>query len=113
MSDAEESKDFEPLLDYLTRVRGFDFSAYKRPSLMRRIQKRIQTVGIERFADYMDYLEVHPDEFEQLFNSILINVTGFFRDESAWDLLRDEVIPTVIGGLGPTQIVRIWSAGCA
>jgi two-component system, chemotaxis family, CheB/CheR fusion protein len=112
MSDGEP-KDFEPLLDYLTRVRGFDFAAYKRPSLMRRIQKRIQTVGIERFSDYMDYLEVHPDEFEQLFDSILINVTGFFRDESAWDLLRDEVIPTVIGELGPTRTVRIWSAGCA
>jgi two-component system CheB/CheR fusion protein len=113
MSDAGEPKDFEPLLDYLTRVRGFDFTAYKRPSLMRRIQKRIQTVGIERFGDYMDYLEVHPDEFEQLFNYILINVTGFFRDESAWDLLRDEVIPAVIGELGSTRIVRIWSAGCA
>ena len=80
---------------------------------MRRIQKRMQTVGIERFADYMDYLEVHPDEFEQLFDNILINVTGFFRDESAWDLLRDEVIPAVIGELGSTQAVRIWSAGCA
>jgi two-component system, chemotaxis family, CheB/CheR fusion protein len=113
MSDAGESKDFEPLLDYLRRTRGFEFTAYKRPSLMRRIQKRMQMVGIEGFADYMDYLEVHPDEFAQLFDYILINVTGFFRDESAWDLLRDEVIPKVIGEPESKHIVRIWSAGCA
>ena len=113
MNDAGESKDFEPLLDYLRRTRGFEFTAYKRPSLMRRIQKRMQTVGIEGFADYVDYLEVHPDEFAQLFNNILINVTGFFRDESAWDLLRDEIIPKVIGEPGSRHSVRIWSAGCA
>ena len=113
MSEAQEPRDFEPLLDYLRRTRGFDFTAYKRPSLMRRMQKRMQTVGIERFADYMDYLEVHPDEFSQLFNSILINVTAFFRDESSWDLIRDEIIPLAIGDAGATHTVRVWSAGCA
>ena len=113
MSEAQEPRDFEPLLDYLRRTRGFDFTAYKRPSLMRRMQKRMQSVGIERFTDYMDYLEVHPDEFSQLFNSILINVTAFFRDESSWDLIRDEIVPLAIGDAGATHTVRVWSAGCA
>jgi two-component system CheB/CheR fusion protein len=113
MNEAGEPKDFEPLLDYLKRARGFDFTAYKRPSLMRRIEKRMNGVGIERFSDYVDYLEVHPDEFAQLFNNILINVTGFFRDESAWDLLRETVIPHAIGDGPSTHTVRIWSAGCA
>ena len=80
---------------------------------MRRMQKRMQSVGVERFADYVDYLEVHPDEFSQLFNSILINVTAFFRDESSWDLIRDEIIPLAIGETGATHTVRVWSAGCA
>jgi two-component system CheB/CheR fusion protein len=113
MNDVAEPRDFDPLLDYLKRTRGFDFAAYKRPSLMRRIQKRMLAVGIEGFADYVDYLEVHPDEFAQLFNNILINVTGFFRDESAWDLVRDTVIPTVIGEPSASHAVRVWSAGCA
>ena len=42
MSEAQESGDLGPLLDYLKRTRGFDFTAYKRPGLMRRIQKRMQ-----------------------------------------------------------------------
>ena len=113
MNDVAESRDFDSLLDYLKRTRLFDFAAYKRPSLMRRIQKRMLAVGIEGFADYVDYLEVHPDEFAQLFNSILINVTGFFRDETAWHVLRDTVIPMVIGEQTASHAVRVWSAGCA
>ena len=50
MNDEAESRDFDPLLDYLKRTRSFDFTAYKRPSLMRRIQKRMQTVGIEALS---------------------------------------------------------------
>ena len=113
MNEGAEPGDFEPLLDHLKRTRGFDFTVYKRPSLMRRILKRMQMIGIETFVDYMDYLEVHPDEFGQLFDYILINVTGFFRDEAAWDLMRDQVIPAASGEAGAGSPVRVWSAGCA
>lgn len=108
MNEGAEPQDFEPLLDYLKRTRGFDFTVYKRPSLMRRILKRMQMIGIETFVDYMDYLEVHPDEFGQLFDHILINVTGFFRDEAAWDLMRDQVTPAAIGEAGAGSPVRVW-----
>ena len=60
--------------------------------LARRIEKRMTTVGVSGFAEYVDFLEVHPDEFPHLFNTILINVTGFFRDAASWEFLADEVI---------------------
>jgi chemotaxis methyl-accepting protein methylase len=110
MTDAADSTDLDALLGYLQRTRGFDFTAYKRPSLLRRIQKRLQQVGISEFAHYTDYLEVHPEEFANLFDVLLINVTAFFRDEPSWDYIRDEVLPSIVGG---TQQIRIWSAGCA
>jgi two-component system CheB/CheR fusion protein len=113
MNQAPEPRDFDLLLDYLKRARGFDFTAYKRPSLMRRIQKRMTSVGTEQFADYIDYLEVHPDEFAALFDAILINVTSFFRDENVWEMLRDTVLPNLLGDGGAGESVRIWSAGCA
>src|SRR4051812_47948719 len=104
---------FERLLEYLRRTRGFDFGAYKRASLQRRMQKRLQTLGIESYADYSDYLEVHPDEFGILFNTILINVTEFFRDPAAWEVIRETVIPRVLAGKRSFDPVRVWSAGCA
>ena len=48
------------------------------------------------YAEYQDYLEVTPDEFRELFDTILINVTAFFRDRAAWDYVEKDVIPALI-----------------
>lgn len=108
----EPDSQFESLLVYLRDQRGFDFTGYKRTSLMRRVQRRMQAVEIGSYDEYQDFMQVRPDEFTELFNTILINVTGFFRDPEAWDHLRDDVLPGVLErrGNGP---LRLWSAGCA
>ncbi|SDD54430.1 two-component system, chemotaxis family, CheB/CheR fusion protein [Geodermatophilus telluris] len=103
--------DFEALLVYLRERRGFDFTGYKRPSLVRRVRRRMTEVGIASVADYQDFLEVHPDEFAPLFNTVLINVTGFFRDRPSWEHLRERVLPDLLAAAGPQ--IRLWSAGCA
>jgi two-component system CheB/CheR fusion protein len=104
---------FEALLDYIRDNRGFDFTGYKRASLARRISKRMHEVGIEAVGAYQDYLEVHPEEFTHLFNTILINVTSFFRDTAAWDYVAQEVVPRVLERKAAPDHVRVWSAGCA
>ena len=102
---------FERLLNYLKESRAFDFTGYKRASLMRRVLHQMQQVGIETFDDYYDYLQVHPSEFTALFNTILINVTSFFRDAEAWEYLDSTALPSLLESAnGP---IRIWSAGCA
>jgi hypothetical protein len=76
MTSDEIPNSLDGLLQYLREVRAFDFTGYKRATLTRRVDKRMQQLGITDHADYVDYLQVHPDEFEQLFNTILINVTS-------------------------------------
>ena len=78
------------MLSHLKEARGFDFTGYKRTSLVRRMQQRMSQVAIDDYADYIDQLQVDADEFTALFNTILINVTSFFRDPEAWEYLRDE-----------------------
>lgn len=109
----EQSSDLEALLEFLRRARGFDFTGYKRASLERRIAKRMQSVGCASFTDYLDYLEVRPDEFAALFNTVLINVTCFFRDADTWDFLSESVVPGILARRQPGMPIRIWSAGCA
>jgi two-component system CheB/CheR fusion protein len=104
---------FERLLDYLNRTRGFDFTAYKRPSLSRRVDHRMAHLGISDYGEYLAYLEAHGDEFRLLFNTILINVTAFFRDGAPWDYLRTDIIPQILAQTRPDGPIRIWSAGCA
>src|SRR5262250_2133202 len=104
---------FEALLDYLKGTRGFDFTAYKRSSLMRRIQKRLQSIGIESYDGYHAYLETHSEEFGLLFNTILINVTSFFRDPEAWGYLTTQIVPRIVSGSRSDSAIRVWSTGCA
>ncbi len=73
----------------------------------------MEAVGVTGFAAYQDYLEVHPNEFATLFNIILINVTGFFRDPAAWDAVRTTALPQILAGKAPDGPIRAWSAGCA
>jgi two-component system CheB/CheR fusion protein len=103
----------EELLEYLKRTRGFDFTAYKRSTLGRRIDKRIQSLNLDGYARYLDFLQVHPGEFAFLFNTILINVTEFFRDPPAWEYLAAEALPRILQSKRPRAPIRIWSAGCA
>src|SRR5215207_8332242 len=88
-ADSESLAEFETLLTYLKQSRGFDFTSYKRTSLMRRVLVRMQTLGVKGFGTYLDFLQVDPEEFTRLFNTILINVTSFFRDTSSWEHLRE------------------------
>ncbi|MEV6846983.1 CheR family methyltransferase [Actinoplanes sp. NPDC051411] len=104
---------FEALLVYLKESRGFDFTGYKRSSLIRRVNRRMNQVDVADYQDYLDFLQVHPDEFTALFNTILINVTAFFRDSDAWDYLRGEVLEPLILARPPDSPIRVWSAGCA
>ena len=109
---ATDARGIELVLEHLKRVRAFDFTGYKRATLTRRIEKRMQQLGIEDHVDYVDHLEVHPEEFEPLFNTILINVTNFFRDPEMWKELREQVIPSLVSKRRDEDI-RVWSAGCA
>ena len=110
---ADDERQLEALLDHLKRSRGFDFTGYKRSSLARRIQKRMLGLGLRKFGDYLDYLQVRPDEFPALFNDILINVTGFLRDSPSWGVLREEIIPRLVAEKPTKSVIRVWSAGCA
>lgn len=91
MEPTDES--FEALLRYMRDSRGFDFTGYKRTSLMRRVRHRMDHAGYESFEQYLDVLQASSEEFSALFNTILINVTAFFRDPDAWEFVRTDVIP--------------------
>jgi two-component system CheB/CheR fusion protein len=106
-----DPEEVRRLLEFIHRSRGFDFSGYKSASLQRRLSKRMREVEIDTPSDYQDYLETHPDEFADLFDTILINVTSFFRDRPAWTFLAEEVIPQLIRN--DSDPIRVWCAGCA
>jgi len=109
----EVDSTLEELLVFIRDSRGFDFTGYKRSSLARRIRKRMHEAGVADYLDYRDRLESSAEEFGHLFNTILINVTGFFRDAETWTYLQREVMPDLIADAEKFSDIRVWSAGCA
>ena len=105
--------DLRGLLDKLSARHNFDFREYKEGSLARRIRARMTQVHVDSFGAYANYIEANPNEHIALFNTILINVTTFFRDPEAWRTLADEVIPRIVEDAGEGRTLRIWSAGCS
>jgi two-component system, chemotaxis family, CheB/CheR fusion protein len=110
---SEPDPKFESLLEFVRDERGFDYTGYKRPTLMRRFEKRLQAVDAADWDAYHSYLEQHSEEFVELFNTILINVTGFFRDTETWETAAAEVIPRLLDERSDEAPLRVWSAGCA
>ena len=106
----EAGPQFEALVEYLRESRGVDLTGYKRTTLTRRVARRCSELAIDDFSTYLDYLEVHADEFPILFDKILINVTEFLRDRPAWDYLAENIVPRIAAKTGS---IRVWSAGTA
>jgi len=106
-------QEFDELLLMLKETRGFDFTGYKRSTLMRRMRRRMDARALGSLSEYRDCLELEPEEFSRLFDSLLINVTGFFRDPPAWQALRGKVLPELLSAESARRPLRVWSAGCA
>ena len=109
------SKDIalKDLLQELAEHRGFDFRGYKKTTLERRFRKRMFQLNIGTFTEYGEYIRRNGDEATELLNTILINVTEFFRDPPAWEILRNEILPPILKVLKSGASFRAWSAGCA
>jgi two-component system CheB/CheR fusion protein len=99
--------------DHLRHRLGHDFSQYKRSTMLRRVQRRMQVVAASTSAEYLERLGTKSDEAKLLFRDLLINVTCFFRDAEAFDLLRREVIPDLLRDKGAGDTLRIWTPGCS
>ncbi|MBV8430766.1 MAG: hypothetical protein JO244_06370, partial [Solirubrobacterales bacterium] len=113
MSVEPSAVTLDTLLEFVKDQRGFDFTGYKRSSIERRVTKRMNEVEAASYDEYLDYLELHSEEFAQLFNMVLINVTGFFRDRPAWDYLAQEVVPQLLSRRDSKAPIRVWCPGSA
>ena len=98
----------------LLRVRtGHDFASYKPATLIRRLHRRLNVVGVETVDAYARLMREQPDEAVMLLKDLLIGVTHFFRDPDVFTALEQRVIPRLFAGRGREDQIRVWVPGCA
>ncbi|MCY7314387.1 MAG: PAS domain-containing protein [Rubrivivax sp.] len=115
-SAEEESQHEAALIEIMALLRSrtrHDFRHYKRPTVLRRLERRMQVTATPTLAAYCDYLRSHAEETTALLQDMLISVTHFFRDLAAWDVLEHNVLPGLFKRLGNDRGLRAWVVGCA
>lgn len=102
----------QQVMQLLRERTGNDFRHYKRSTVLRRLERRLQVNGLPDLAAYHRHLLQHPAETAGLLRDMLISVTSFFRDAPAFEALEEAVVQQLqaSGGNGP---YRAWSVGCA
>ncbi|MBA9079157.1 CheR family methyltransferase [Rufibacter quisquiliarum] len=98
---------------YIKNQTGHDFSQYKRNTIFRRIERRMNLHQIKQFSQYAAYLKESPNEVELLFKEFLIGVTRFFRDEEAFEMLKHKFLPQLLQEKKEGDTIRVWVAGCS
>ncbi|MFZ2267547.1 MAG: EAL domain-containing protein [Azonexus sp.] len=89
-----------------------DFSGYKENTVWRRIERRMAANHLASLEDYFQYVDADPEELEHLAKDILISVTAFFRDKTAFEALAKTLLK-IVQEKRPGDEIRIWIAGCA
>ncbi|MEX2263923.1 MAG: chemotaxis protein CheB [Bryobacteraceae bacterium] len=101
------------LLPMLQTAFGVDLSLYRTSTIKRRIRRRMALHRMENADEYVRFVEQQPPELHALYQDVLIKVTHFFRDASAFQGLRDLVFPALLRNRPGGGPLRIWVPACA
>jgi two-component system CheB/CheR fusion protein len=103
------------LKNIITLIKGnlpLDFTDYKRPTILRRVKRRMIQYNFSNVTQYYNFLKGNTKEIETLANDFLIGVTSFFRDAEAFKIIENKVIPDIIDRNTGDRL-KIWVSGCA
>ncbi|KAF0129202.1 MAG: two-component system chemotaxis family CheB/CheR fusion protein [Bacteroidetes bacterium] len=110
---ASEQSQLSKVIAILSETKNVDFSCYKENTIIRRLEKRLSLNRFEKIEEYIKFLINNSKEINILFNELLIGVTRFFRDEAAFNSLKNLVISKIIESSLPNKEIRIWVAACS
>ncbi len=104
-----ENIELELLLEAIYKKHGYDFRAYSRASIKRRLKHRLALSGLATLTDMQREILYDQDFFPVLLQDLSINVTEMFRDPFFYRTLREKILPE----LAKREVIKIWHAGCS
>jgi two-component system, chemotaxis family, CheB/CheR fusion protein len=109
----ELDAELRAILEILLARERHDFRCYKPSTLIRRIRRRMTLAKVKSLAAYSEFLLDHPEEVGLLHKDLFINVTEFFRQPQAWEVIEKAVISPLVEGVRPGKDIRLWVPGCS
>jgi len=111
--DRKTKSDLDKIIILLREQTGHDFSQYKKNTLFRRIERRKGIHQLTKIHSYVRFLQENPKEIDLLFKELLIGVTGFFRDTTVWEKLKQSILLDLFDDLPDGHVMRAWIPGCS
>ena len=108
-----DANGINTVFQLLRRATRVDFTYYRKTTILRRIQRRMVVNKIDKFIDYVKYLQSNPTEIKALYQDMLIHVTSFFRNPKVFESLKRNVFPQILKNKDSDSNIRIWVPGCA
>ena len=106
--------DFKKIASLVYGACGIVLGEHKREMVYSRLARRIRTLRLANFKQYLDYLDAHKEqEFSDFINAITTNLTSFFREAHHFEYLKSHIVPALLQANKQTKRVRVWSAGCS
>ena len=112
-NETQINTNLEKIIILINTKTGHDFSNYKKSTMMRRIERRINVHQLGKIEKYIQFLQENPNEIDFLFKELLIGVTSFFRNPAVWQKLKDTVLPSFFEKLPNGHVLRAWIPGCS
>lgn len=103
----------DELLKRIKDEHQLDFTAYRRSTINRRIEKRLLIHHVDDAEGYLKVLREDPEELPKLAKSFLIGVTRFFRDQEAFNTINSDVIPALANIIKQGRQARVWVGACS
>ncbi len=105
----------DSLLEKVYRDTGYDFREYKRETVTRRLERRLYATRTKTYLDYIEFLDVHPEEYHKLADDLTIKVSGFFRNPHTFQQVARLVLPELVlfKRSRGERMLKFWSTACA
>ncbi len=101
------------ILELVYKNTSHDFSNYKRPTINRRLSKRMAERNIRSLHDYYQYLLGNTEEIRKLCKEFLLHVTKFFRDQEAFTSLRPVILKDILAKKEKGDTIKAWVVACS
>lgn len=113
ITDVKSNSNLEKIVILLHTQTGHDFSLYKKSTMFRRIERRMNVHQVDKINNYVRFLQENPKEIEILFKELLIGVTNFFRDVAVWEKLKTDIFPQFFEEFPNGYAFRAWVTACS
>ena len=107
-----ENRELDQLLRLVHQATKIDFSSYKEETLLRRIEKRKETLGISSFEQYLALVKRQPEELHIIQHLFLVSLSSFFRDRASFNEL-ERSLAGMVADKADGEPIRVWVPGCA